>query len=278
MTGCSGHGLGESAHWARQEARGAGVIAFLDTEFTDLLEPQLLSLGLVALDGREHYCELDLTTVAGRARVRASSDFVRYGGVLDLWGLVPGAACTEWEIGQRTGEWLLALAGESGARVEIAFDYSADFELLEYAIRDAGLWERVRDVVLPVNVASVTGGVDGGLAAEACYREIVKRGLKRHHALADALALRAAYLRIKDTAARLARLVSSGVFGRLVHTASAKSRTPGDVTRIDGWLRQWLATGSPALKGQRPLDVAEEPGGAQRLEGLLGAMAHGGSP
>jgi hypothetical protein len=278
MNGRSGHGLGESVHWARQEARGAGVIAFLDTEFTDLLAPQLLSLGLVTLDGREHYCEIDLEAEVGRARVRASSDFVRYGGVLDLWGLVPGAACTEWEIGQRTGEWLLALAGESGARVEVAFDYSTDFELLEYAIRDAGLWERVRDVVLPVNVASLTGSVEGELATEVCYQEVGQRGFKRHHALADALALRAAYLRVKDTAVRLARVVNAGVFERLLLAASARSRTPGDVTRIEGWLRQWLATASPALEGRRPLDVAEEPGGAQRLEGLLGAMAHGEGP
>ena len=31
------------------------MIDFLDTEFTSLLEPQLLSVGLVTLDGREHY-------------------------------------------------------------------------------------------------------------------------------------------------------------------------------------------------------------------------------
>ena len=43
------------------------MLIFLDTEFTDLLHPALLSLGLVTLDGREHYAELDLSTAAGQA-------------------------------------------------------------------------------------------------------------------------------------------------------------------------------------------------------------------
>jgi hypothetical protein len=182
------------------------MIVFLDAEFTDLLNPELLSLGLVTLDGREFYAELDLTTDAGKARVKVSSDFVRYGGVLDFWGLVPGATGTEWEMGRRTGEWLLGLGAESGTRIEIAFDYGMDYELMEYAIRDAGLWDQVRDVVLPVNVNPITGTIDGELAAEACFRELGKRGgrgLRRHHALADALALQAAYMAVK--AAALAR-------------------------------------------------------------------------
>ena len=173
------------------------MLVFLDTEFTDLLNPELLSLGLATLDGREFYAELDLTTDAGKARVKASSDFVRYGGILDFWGLVPDATGTEWEMGRRTGEWLLGLAAESRTKVEIAFDYSIDYELMEYAIRDAGIWDQVREVVLPVNVNSSTGTLTGELGAEACFLELRKRGLRRHHALADALALRAAYMAAK---------------------------------------------------------------------------------
>jgi hypothetical protein len=176
------------------------MLVFLDTEFTDLLNPELLSLGLVTLDGLEHYGELDLTTDAGKARVKACSDFVRYGGILDMWGLVPGATGTEWELGRRTGEWLLGLAAESGTKVEVAFDYSTDYELMEYAIRDAELWDQVREIVFPVNVNAITGTITGELGAEACFRELGKRGLKRHHALADALALRAAYIDVKAQA------------------------------------------------------------------------------
>ena len=179
------------------------MLIFLDTEFTDLLNPELLSLGLVTFEGREHYGELDLSTETGQARVKASSDFVRYGGVLALWRRVPGAGGTEWEIGRRAGEWLLGLAAESSARMEVAFDYSVDYELMEYAIRDAGLWEQVREVVVPVNVNSITGTPAGELAAEACLCELGKRGgrgLQRHHALADTLALRAAYVAVKAVA------------------------------------------------------------------------------
>lgn len=180
------------------------TVAFLDTEFTSLLEPELLSLGLVTLDGREHYVELDLSTDIGQARCKASSDFVRYDGVLDLWGVVPGAAATYLEIGRRTGEWLLGLAAESGTRVEVCFDYPVDWKLMECAIRDAGLWERVRDAVGACNIEPLTGCPEGEIAADECYREIQRRGLTRHHALADANALRAAYIAAKASAVQMA--------------------------------------------------------------------------
>ena len=183
------------------------MIVFLDTEFTNFLDPKLLSLGLVTLDGREHYAELNLTTRAGKARVKASSSFVQ-SGIFDMWGLVPGATGTEWEMGRRTGEWLLGLAAESGTKVEVAFDYSMDYELMEYAIRDCGLWDRVCKIVSPVNVRVLTGTITGELAAEECFRALGQRGgrgLKRHHALADALALRAAYIDVKAEALAHAR-------------------------------------------------------------------------
>lgn len=183
------------------------MIVFLDTEFTDLLDPKLLSIGLVTLDGREYYVELDLNSDVGRARRTAASDFVRYGGVLDMWNRIWGATSTEWEMGRRTGEWLLKLAEESGTRVEVAFDYDADYELMEYAIRDSGLWDQVREVVLPVNVGALTGSPEGEIAAEECFRapELRRRGLSRHHALADAHALRAAYMAVKSVAVEMAR-------------------------------------------------------------------------
>lgn len=159
------------------------MIVFLDTEFTDLLRPQLLSLGLVSMDGRELYAELDLATETGKARVKSSTDFVRYGDVLTQWGLVSGATGTEWEMGRRAGEWLLGLAAHDTSKVEVAFDSSTDYELLEAAIRESGLWDQVREVVLPVNVNSITGTITGELAAEECFRELGKRGsrgLKRH--------------------------------------------------------------------------------------------------
>ncbi|MDP2448149.1 hypothetical protein [Polaromonas sp.] len=169
------------------------MLAFLDTEFTNLLDPQLLSIGLASLDAREFYAELDLETDIGKTRVGAATEFVRDNGVIGQWGMIPGAAGTEWEMGRRAGEWILGLAADAGEKIEVAFDYSADFELLELSIRNAGLWDQVREVVLPRMIDAITGTITGELAAEACYRDLMARSITRHHALADALALRAAY-------------------------------------------------------------------------------------
>lgn len=70
----------------------------------------------------------------------------------------------------------------------IAFDYAPDFELLEYLLRDAGQWDSVRDVVRPLNVDELASRFDGVLSAESAYAALRRRGLERHHALADALA------------------------------------------------------------------------------------------
>ena len=172
------------------------MICFLDTEFTDLQAPELLSIGLVSLDGREHYVELDLDCDEGQRRRAKSSVFV-HEVVLDFWGAVPGAACTLQDMGRQTGDWLLRLACRTGQRIEVALDYDIDYALLEQAIRDAGLWDSVCEVVSPVNVDSLTGTIDGELAAEEALRPLLHRGLGRHHALADALALRAAYVAAK---------------------------------------------------------------------------------
>ena len=169
------------------------MITFLDSEFTDLLDPQLLSLGLADLEGREFYAELDLDSDIGKARLKASLEFIRYNGVIAPWGLIQGASGTEWEMGRRAGEWVLGLAADVGQKNEIAFDYPMDYELLEYAIRDTGLWEKVREVVIPRNVQAITGTITGELTAEEGYRSLKVRRLGRHHALADALALRTAY-------------------------------------------------------------------------------------
>ena len=248
---------------------------FLAAELSHLLRPGLLALGLVTLDGREHYVELDLGTDTGKARVKASGDFVR-GGVLDMWGLVPGAMGSDWEMGRRTGEWLLGLADKSGTRVEIAFDYSTDYELMEYASRDSGLWDRVREVVIPVNINAITGTIEGELAAEASYRETATRGLKRHHSLADALALRASYIQVKDMAPRLSHFVRTDDFRRLVAVISdmvdPADRPRGDV---EGWVRRWLITEAFALNRRRPIDVSMEPGGIEQLQRLLGAICAG---
>lgn len=240
------------------------MIVFLASEFTDLLDPQLLSLGLVAMDGREHYGELDLKTDVGQARVKASSDFVRSSGVLDMWGKVPGAIGTECELGRRTGKWLLGLAAEAQGKVEIAFDDSTDLQLLEYSVLDAGLWDQVRECVLPLNIDVLRVSIHGERAAEECYRALSKRGIGRHHSLADALALRAAYAAGKDLSTRLSRLTQSGKLAELL-----------EGTQLDeSWLRCWLLDPAFGLGGRRPLDVLDDADGFDQVSDLLVAIDH----
>ncbi|MCA6218929.1 DUF2384 domain-containing protein [Ideonella sp. B7] len=247
-----------------------GTLSFLDTEFTSLVTPELLSLGLVTLDGCEHYVELDLSTEVGQARKRASSDFVRYDGVLDLWGLVPGAPCDYPEMGRRTAEWLLGLAAQSGTPVQVAFDYWADFELMERAIHDLslGLWERVRAVVTPVDVGALTGSPEGEIAAEECFHELRRLGLARHHALADANALRAAYIAVKAVAVQMAHATHSDIFRQLAQHAL-------QLGLDEAWLQRWLRAPAFELGGRLPKDMLEEPGGLEALKDLLGRIAHG---
>lgn len=91
------------AQWDGRQ-KGNAMLVFLDTEFTDILNPELLSLGLVTLDGREHYAELDLTTDAGKARVDSSSDFdtAAYWTCGDSYQVRP-APNGKWDAAQENG-------------------------------------------------------------------------------------------------------------------------------------------------------------------------------
>jgi hypothetical protein len=56
----------------------------------------------------------------------------------------------------------------------------------------------VRDArVVPLNIGSLTDSLTGDYESEECIRSLAHRGIGRHHSLADALALRAAYLGVK---------------------------------------------------------------------------------
>lgn len=161
---------------------------FLDTEFSDLDEPNLLSIGLASDDGDELYVELELGTDDARDRMRVTSSFV-HEVVLPQWGRVPEAACSHRDMGRRAGEWLQRLAERSG-QLELVSDCRLDIELLEGALGHAG----VLHVLSKVSSRSIVAGVDERADAESLFERIARqRGLQRHHALADALALRAAH-------------------------------------------------------------------------------------
>ncbi|MBY0233462.1 MAG: hypothetical protein K2W93_00670 [Burkholderiaceae bacterium] len=169
-------------------------MVFLDTEFTNLEVPALLSFSMVSIDGFEIYAELDLALdPIGEARLVASSDFTRK-TVIPQFGRLPESKCSAREFGKRAGQWLLERAGGAGGKITLAFDYEEDFALLRDAMLEAGIWDRVRHILVPENIENITGCVEGVRAAEASWLEsYLYRGIERHHALADALALRAAW-------------------------------------------------------------------------------------
>lgn len=168
---------------------------FIDTEFTDLLNLELLSIGLVCELGEELYLEIDLDGETGRGLVARSSEFVRYEGVLSQWGRIPdGAVTTMKDLANRVCDWLQRKAAD-GQLLQIAFDYSVDFWLLKDLLADCDRGDEIIALLQPINIQNEVGTIYGHDAAEFSYRtSLQQQGLRRHHALADARALRDAYV------------------------------------------------------------------------------------
>ena len=141
---------------------------FLDTEFTDLLEPQLISLGLVADSGLSCYVEL-----LGWQRGQCS-DFVRE-VVIPLLDAprrvsVHGASAEILRFFKDLGPF------------DLMCDSATDLQLLGELLYDGAH-------PTPPNLNGcfvVTLPVQAEMMRERAYEQ----GLRRHHALDDALALR----------------------------------------------------------------------------------------
>ena len=82
------------------------MLVFLDTEFTQLLRPDLISIGLVSERGHEFYAEL---TDFPHDRC---SEFVR-AEILPLFGRVAGAPCSKSELARRLREWFAPSANRN---------------------------------------------------------------------------------------------------------------------------------------------------------------------
>jgi hypothetical protein len=172
------------------------VIAFLDTEFTELVvRPRLLSVGLVAgstdHSGTDFYSE-----VTDPERIQAAGRYA-VGAVLPQFGKVAHAACTYAELGTRLATFLGDLVGtlRPAEVLEIAYGYDLDWELIDLAVCDAGAanWASTRCRIRPRNVYQISGFGTAHLAAETYFRGQKSAPFARHHALCDARALRIAY-------------------------------------------------------------------------------------
>jgi hypothetical protein len=111
------------------------------------------------------------------------------------------------QIGEQAGRWLngqierAQSANSNGtngsSRLTICSDYHVDFKLLVSALHKARIWASVIDRLGFQNIYPMLGTAQAELAAQQCFESLVKdRGLRPHHALADALALRQSFLAV----------------------------------------------------------------------------------
>lgn len=157
-------------------AAKAIVRLFVDTEFTDLLNCELLSIGIVSDDGREFYAELSDVDLG------LCSDFARV-AVLPQLGKDPAVRGTEAEVAVRLNAWLTQF--EPIGPILVSVDHPTDWELFCYLARDA------ETLAMPswIKGQSIRGAIDPRQVEE--YWQI--HGRQAHHALHDARANRFAF-------------------------------------------------------------------------------------
>lgn len=98
---------------------------FIDTEFTDLLNPRLISLGLVAESGEEFYAELPVNA-------RECSTFVQE-VVLPLLYHDPDVQTTSSELLLTLNDWMRLVKPRNDGIV-ICYDSIVDWELFNEAL------------------------------------------------------------------------------------------------------------------------------------------------
>ncbi|MEO6354855.1 MAG: hypothetical protein ABIO19_05465 [Burkholderiaceae bacterium] len=163
------------------------MLVFIDTEFTDFVQIDLISIALVAEDGREFYAERT------DYRVDDCNDFVR-AAVLPLLGRVPGAHCDRAELTRRLRAWFDALPEPA----MLIFDYFSDWELLADAFLGDEYDTPPRNVGDKLHLGQE---IIGNAVFQTALNRTFTREWPPHHALADARAIHAGY-RAYATAAR----------------------------------------------------------------------------
>jgi hypothetical protein len=153
------------------------MLVFLDTEFTNFSQPELISIGLATTGVPDFYAERN-----DFPRERCTR-FVQ-SEVIPLLGRVANAACDVHELGQRLRAWFDALPEPA----IILYDFVADWTLLCFAF----------DGELPSKVGAHEQ-IDQKIFRHSAYKLgevlIYSADWPPHHALADAKALREGYSR-----------------------------------------------------------------------------------
>lgn len=164
----------------------APMRVFLDTEFLEA-DGQIafISVGLVSDRGHEFYAEVSVNE-AERLLAGCPNDFARR-EVLPQLGIVPGAPWTG--LSGHLASWFESLGV---AALEVVYDYNADFLLIEQLQAQLGV--PLTASLAPTHVGYLLEDAAGAAAAESCWQAVeYMKGVRRHHALADAFALRARF-------------------------------------------------------------------------------------
>jgi hypothetical protein len=96
------------------------IKVFVDTEFTDFFEPQLISIGCVSETGETFYAEVPFD-------IKKCSDFVRQ-TVLPMLGYASNAILEEDGAASQLAEWLSALRHHD-EKIDICYDFQTDWDL-----------------------------------------------------------------------------------------------------------------------------------------------------
>lgn len=149
---------------------------FIDTEFTDFIDCDLISIGIVSEDGHEFYAERnDFDLSQCNAFVKAA--------VLPLLGQEPAIVGTEEEIGAALKAWLAQFTA-----VEVCFDYAMDFELFVYLVRNP------ETLKMPGQISG--RNINSDIDEQDLEQYWTENGRKEHHALHDAKANRFAFMKV----------------------------------------------------------------------------------
>lgn len=154
------------------------MLIFIDTEFTDFIDCELISIGMVSEDGQhEFYAEVSNFDQS------KSNVFVQE-GILPMLGAVPAAVCTKAELRERLWNWFATLPWH----VKLAADSVHDQDLL---------WDAFGEE-LPENldraVMDLRSLIDTTVFNDAVVQYHEQRGRPWHHALEDARAHRVGWM------------------------------------------------------------------------------------
>ena len=175
--GCVGGLLEDRAPETNMPANSPGLEAeyirvYLDTEFTDFCDLELISLGLVSDEGDEFYAEVrDINLESCNAFVSQT--------VLPLLRKKPEAVMPRDLLQRRLLEWLEHIKRNRSILV-VSYDFFGDYVLLVEAIGAQPAWLRGDNIVDRISEA-----------ARANFWRT--SALPQHHALNDARALRFAH-------------------------------------------------------------------------------------